>query len=429
MRRLAFIAQYYTKKLLFQIKSRAPLLKKLHIDSFPAIHFRPMDWMDFMLKFSGELLILILSLAVAGLNIFFFAGNSAKGFQDKSLAQNFLQRHPENNPRLYAKNSSIVTVLSSNSFLPLAQAEDFGGFSSQSLISADAGPADGSTIVLGDDNSILAPSPDSIKSMVASVVKKVYVTQPGDTLKSLANKNGISVDSIKLSNPKLVGDALKPGWNLIIPPVDGVAITADSNTTLPDLAVTYNPERYNKDKKVAVATAAELLDVIISYNGLDSAEDINSGDTIFIPGGKLATPPAPKPAPKLKPKAKAAPSNGASDVVTSIGDGYDGVNHLFPKGYCTYYVAGKMTITFGGNAKNWLANARASGYVVKGPSEPAVRTAVVTTDSRRYGHVAYVEEVTDTAILVSEMNYVKFNKVNQRWIPRDSKTIRGYIYP
>jgi len=86
-----------------------------------------------------------------------------------------------------------------------------------------------------------------------------------------------------------------------------------------------------------------------------------------------------------------------------------------------------MKITFGGNAKNWLANAKASGYVVG--QEPAVHAAVVTNDSKRYGHVAYVEEVTADKILVSEMNFDHFNKVDERWIPIDSSSIRGYIYP
>ena len=35
---------------------------------------------------------------------------------------------------------------------------------------------------------------------------------------------------------------------------------------------------------------------------------------------------------------------------------------------------------------------------------------VVTTDNRRYGHVAYVEQVEATRILVSEMNYEKIQQ-------------------
>jgi surface antigen len=426
--RFAFIAQYYSKKLLFQIKRRAPLLKKLHLESFPAIHLKRMDWMDFILKFSSELLILILSLSVAGLNFIFFAGSGAKNYQDQSLAADFLQRHPGQNPKLYARNSSIITTVSGNGFVPQAEAEDFTGLGSQGLDSGQT-PDDGSSIVMSDDDSLLAPSPDSIKSTLTNTIKKVYTTQAGDSLQSIAAANGVSVNSILWSNPLLTGASLKPGWSLIIPPEDGVVVTADSNTTLPDLAAEYSPDRYNPNKQIRDSSAAQLLDTIISYNGLDSAEDINAGDVIFIPGGVLAAPPAP-PAPKAKPKSKNLGPDTSINDVTSIGDGYDGVNHLFPRGYCTYYVATQMKITFGGNAKSWLANAKASGYVTG--QEPAARSAVVFAGYGygRYGHVAYVQSVNgDGTITVSEMNYDHFNRVDTRTISVNSPGIRGYIYP
>jgi surface antigen len=390
-----------------------------------------MDWMDFVLKFSGELLVMVLSLAVAGLNLFYF-GYDAKQFQDQSLAGNFLGRHTELNPKLYAKNNTIVTLVSKNSFLPQAQADDFAGLDIQSLAAASAD--DGSQIVMSDEDTILAPNPDSVHANIENQVK-TYTVKNGDTLGGIAGSFGISIDTI-IWNNNLGGGYANPGQELKILPVDGILVTATANDTLPDIAAKYNPQRYNTDKKVKEAAQNSLLEKIISYNGLESAEDIDGGQLIIVPGGAITSAPAPAPRPTPRPTTPSTPSTkpaplpkGASDTVTSISSGYDDDSHTFPKGYCTWYVATKMKITFGGNAKNWLANARASGYVVKGPSEPAVRTAVVTTDSARYGHVAYVIDVTDTAILVTEMNYEKFNKVNERWIPRNSKTIRGYIYP
>jgi surface antigen len=284
---------------------------------------------------------------------------------------------------------------------------------------------------MSDNNSILAPNPDSIKPTLTNTIKKVYTTKAGDTLNSIAGANGVSVSSIIWSNPQLTGGGIAPGWDLIIPPSDGVVVTADANTTLPDLAAKYNPEKYNTNKQARDDAAAKLLNTIITYNGLDSAEDINDGDVIFVPGGQLATPP-PAPTPKPKPKTKTpAPDNSINDV-TSIGSGYDGVNHYFPRGYCTYYVASQMKITFGGNAKSWLANAKASGYVTG--TEPAPRSAVVMTGPRgamrRYGHVAYVDSVNgDGTITVSEMNYDHFNRVDTRTISARDSSIRGYIYP
>lgn len=386
------------------------------------MHIKRMDWMDFTVKFSSELFVVMLSIFVAGLNWFFFAGNSASGYQDQSLAGNFINKHASLNQKLYAKNNSIVTVMAKNGFIPQAQAEDFAGLDSQGLAGSQSGSNETSDIVMGNESTIISPNPDSIQSLIAKQIK-IYQTQKGDTLKSVAVKFGISSQTIIWAN-KLTGTDIKPGWQLIILPIDGTVAVADSNTTLPDLAARYNPEKYNKDKAVRDRTADELLNKIISYNGLAGPEDIDAGQYIIIPGGKITE--APKPVqPKTTPKTQ--PKRDDSNDITSLGSGYDGTNHIFPKGYCTWYVATRTKITFGGNAKNWLANAKASGYVTG--KEPAPNSVVVTTDNARYGHVAFVERIEDGRILVSEMNYVKFNKVNQRWIPINSSTIRGYIYP
>lgn len=421
--RAAFVTQYYSKKLAFQFKKRAPALKKVHFDSFPAVHLKKMDWMDCVFKFSGEFVILVLAIGVSGFNLFYFSGSDAKDFTDKSLASKFLKNHYALNEKLYEKNNSIVTVVSHNSFIPQAQADDFSGLE----VLANSAQTTGNEIVLGDDDSILAPNPDSILAQVNNAVKIIYQTQEGDSLKSIATKYGVSVDSIRWSNPSLTSSTIKPGWDLIIPPVNGVAVYANSNTTLPDLAIKYNPERYNPDKKVRDQSAAKLLESIIYFNGLGSAEDINDGDFLVIPGGVVAVPPQPTPTPRSATRPRTPRVDNSLNAVTSVSDGYDDEGHRFPKGYCTYYVASRTKITFGGNAKNWLANARASGYTTG--SEPAPRSVVVTTDDARYGHVAYVEEVANGKILVTEMNYVGFNKISQRWIPINSKTIRGYIYP
>ncbi len=381
--------------------------------------------MDFILKFSGEILVLVLSLSVAGLNLFFF---STGDFHDKSLAQNYLNLHPENNPKLYAKNNSIVTVVSGGGLVPQAYAESFSGLDSQGLYGSSND--DGSTIVIADQDTLLAPNPDSVRVNIENQIKS-YTVKNGDTLGQIAQNFGISTQTI-INNNGLSDGYANIGQELKILPVDGLLVTATANDTLPDIAAKFNPLKYSSDKKAKESAQTQLLEKIISYNGLESAEDIDDGQLIIVPGGAVVQ--APKPTPTPRPvtshggsSSSSALPKGASNAVTSVSGGYDDVSHTFPKGYCTWYVATRMKITFGGNAKNWLANARASGYVVS--NEAAPRTAVVTTDSARYGHVAYVEQVTDSAILVSEMNFEGFNKINQRWIPINSKTIRGYIYP
>lgn len=384
--------------------------------------------MDFLLRFSSELFVVILGLLVAGLNIYYFSTGFAGGnFQDQSLAGNFLSHHQKFNQPLYAKNNSIVTLVSPQGLIPHAQADDFTGLDSQAAaMSANTD----NNIVIGNQDSILAPNPDSVQSLIQKQIK-IYQTQTGDTLQSISKQFGISQQTIMWAN-KLSSPSIKPGWEFIILPTDGVLVTATGNDTLPDIAHAYNPEKYNTNATVRENSADALLQNIISYNALDSAEDINPGDLIIVPGGQVVEPPAPKVAPNPKPKAKTTGPDTSLDQVTSLGDGYDGINHIFPKGYCTYYVASKMKITFGGNAKSWLANAKASGYVTG--KEPATRSTVVMTGPtgvlRKYGHVAYVESVNNNGtITISEMNYDHFNRIDTRTISVNDSSIRGYIYP
>ena len=161
------------------------------------------------------------------------------------------------------------------------------------------------------------------------------------------------------------------------------------------------------------------LQTIISYNGLENAEDIDEGQLIIIPGGSIASAPKPKSSPqsgKVKPGGVTAPKTANN-----------GTGHIFPWGYCTWYVASKIHIPWGGNAKNWLTNARNYGAVIGNTPTPGA--IVVTTDNRRYGHVALITSADGAGFTVTEMNYEKFGEVNTRWISKNSKTIRGYIYP
>ena len=101
----------------------------------------------------------------------------------------------------------------------------------------------------------------------------------------------------------------------------------------------------------------------------------------------------------------------------------------FYSGWCTSYVASRRTVTWGGNAKYWYANAKAQGYKVG--SYPQVKAIYVepglgSKGCKSCGHVSYVEKVEDDRFQVSEMNYVAFGKVSWRWIPISDRQL--FIY-
>lgn len=340
-----------------------------------------------------------ITLALVGFNFYYFITADKSSYFDRSQAAQMLAYHTDLNPKLYAKNTSIVTTVSRQAgFIAEAQAESFES------LSLPYATADEQDQTIADDQSLLSQNPDSIKSLVAKQIK-VYKTQAGDTLKSIAEKNGLKEQTLIWAN-RLPNSQIKPGWDLLIPPVDGVVYMANNNDTLPDLAKRYSVN----------------LDTIIAYNGLENAEDITGGQIFILPGGTMPAPPKPKVQPKKSNDGKVKPGGVVKPKYVDNGTG-----HIFPWGYCTWYVATRVHVPWGGNAKNWLDNARAYGAVVS--RTPAVGAIVVTTDNKRYGHVAYVESVSENGFTVSEMNYQKFGKVNTRFIPNGSGIIRGFIHP
>jgi len=98
----------------------------------------------------------------------------------------------------------------------------------------------------------------------------------------------------------------------------------------------------------------------------------------------------------------------------------------FAFGYCTWYVANKRYIPWLGNAIDWWPNARAYGFA-EGQA-PKVGAVMVTRESG-YGHVAYVEAVNgDGSWLVSEMNFVGWDRVSSRTISPGQVPLVGFIY-
>jgi len=100
--------------------------------------------------------------------------------------------------------------------------------------------------------------------------------------------------------------------------------------------------------------------------------------------------------------------------------------HIFPYGQCTWYVATRRFVPWGGNAKYWLKNSQQYGYSIG--YTPIAGAIVVTNEHVYYGHVAYVEDVDDNYIYISEMNYIGWGIVGNRKISINSSRIIGYIY-
>lgn len=93
-------------------------------------------------------------------------------------------------------------------------------------------------------------------------------------------------------------------------------------------------------------------------------------------------------------------------------------------GFCTWYVASRRSVPSNwGNANTWLANAQADGWSTGSVPKPG---AIAQTTAGAMGHVAIVEAVYDSTILISEMNFDGgVGVVHQRVVPSYSFS---YIY-
>lgn len=242
---------------------------------------------------------------------------------------------------------------------------------------------------------------------------KLYIVASGDTLSSIAAKNGITVNTILWANDLSNADQIKPGDTLFILPVAGLTYVVKTGDTIESIAAKYQADR----------------DRIIAFNELPANGEVRVGDQITIPDGRKAEAPAPAANGGALVRREYATTAGGS--VTDISgyrklEGKAGTGHGFPYGYCTWYVAQKRFVPWSGNAGTWLYNAKALGY--KTGRLPAAGAIVVTTENRYYGHVAVVESVSGDAITVSEMNYASWGKVDRRVLSASNRAIKGFIY-
>jgi surface antigen len=213
-----------------------------------------------------------------------------------------------------------------------------------------------------------------------------YTTQKGDSISSLADKFGVSAESIRWSN-NLTGESLSAGIQLVIPPVNGIVYTVKAGDTPASLA-----RRFNSDEQL-----------IIVYNDTE-INGLQVGEQIVIPNGRI----------------QPAVSYGTF-FVRYGGNGYD-------YGYCTWYVATKVPVpTNWGNANTWDEYARLSGWTVS--SRPVVG-AIGQSDRGWAGHVVYVEAVSEdgTMIKYSDMNGLAgWGRVGYSdWVP--ASYFSDYIY-
>jgi LysM repeat protein len=231
----------------------------------------------------------------------------------------------------------------------------------------------------------------------------IYEVKSGDTIGSIAQANHISVNTILWANELDNVNSIMPGDKLFILPVSGLSYIVKKGDDIESIAKKYKAE---KEK-------------IIAFNDLPANGELAEGKEITIPDGQ-------KELPRTQ-VAQIVPSRPyeSFDSAGKILSGKAGTGHRFPYGYCTWYVAQRRYVPWGGNAGTWLYHAKAAGYATG--KTPRVGSIMVSSESW-WGHVGIVEKVSGGNITISEMNYKGWGKKSSRTLSASSRVIKGFIY-
>ena len=261
---------------------------------------------------------------------------------------------------------------------------------------------------------ITNPTPEEFTDSKEDVY--LYEVQEGDTIGSIAQKYGITSSTIRWANGLEGTDMIHPGDQLFILPVTGVKYKVRSGDNIEAIAKKYKGK----------------VEEIIAFNDLPANGELKEGEEIIIPDGVVEQPPA---------TTIAGTTAGTRTGATAVGgvpgtvspdtsrkfskEYYSSSAHRFPWGWCTWYVASRRHIPWGGDAGTWLYHAKAYGANIG--KLPKVGAIMVTGESR-WGHVGIVEKVEGDTFTVSEMNYEKFGVKSTRTISSKAGFIKGFIY-
>lgn len=212
-------------------------------------------------KYSGYIIPFVLTILVAGLNLYYFSGESKP---DQSLAAKILAERTYLNPRLAEYNTRL------------------SGDEQNRVVQTNQPQVDSENFFI---NTAQAAGLEDQEKGERKPFE--YEVEGGDTLSSIAVKYNLKLDTILWANNLTAKSIIKPGQKITLLPTDGVLHTISKGDTVSAIASAYK------------ADSAKVLE----FNGITDAAKIHAGEVLIIPDGK-PLPPPPK-----------APSRRSSDTL------------------------------------------------------------------------------------------------------------------
>lgn len=224
------------------------------------------------------------------------------------------------------------------------------------------------------DGTVLVPgTPLSAGSSDTRAIKggsiSRYTVKDGDTLSTIAQRYGISVNTLLWANDLTRSSIVRPGMELVILPVSGIRHTVKSGDTLSTLAKKYGADQ----------------DDIASFNGIASASALATGDEIVIPGGELTVPV--KSVAKTKVVKAAGSTGGASQ----------------PSGFFNHPVPGAV-LTQGVHGSNAVDLAASNGTAVYAASGGTVIVSKIGGYNGGYGNYIVIDHGSGIQTLYSHLS-------------------------
>jgi murein DD-endopeptidase MepM/ murein hydrolase activator NlpD len=160
------------------------------------------------------------------------------------------------------KAANVVTVTSTTSVdLPNVTAKTATG-TTDTTLSSPANPVAQSPTLAAAAST--APASNKIS---------IYTVQTGDTISTIAEKNGISTNTVLWANGLKKTSTISVGKKLRILPITGIEYTVAKGDTLSSISAKYNGD----------------IDEIMAFNNIDKGDPIKLGDIIVIPDGEISS--------------------------------------------------------------------------------------------------------------------------------------------
>ncbi len=173
--------------------------------------------------------------------------------------------------------------------------EEFSEFPEEGVLDEVASSTGTYTVITYDQSGLAVPitlptsSEEPIERVVIAGPEK-YTVQSGDTISGIAQKYGVSINTLLWANGMTSRSLLRIGQELTVLPVSGVLHTVKKGETVSGIAKKYDTD----------------VDKILTANRVASVNEIQIGEELVIPDGRPPAAPAPPRPVAAAPKPAAA---------------------------------------------------------------------------------------------------------------------------